>query len=476
MISKKKLVVILLIVIGFIIALVIMIIFKSSPYSRPITISYSGEALIDFQVKAVLNKDNFDYDHVDNNGHQIRFRDTDKATDLSFWREKWKEGNNQESIFWVKVPQIPDKGKIIYLYYKSPKYKSPKWDDASKMWDNIKHLNIFGGVFDYNASWGKNASHSREMQHRLGIAVTGLTALLKSNGNVNNHGEDLFDYGLAEDYNGGDAIGVAAGYTHVCVLKLDGNVDCYGNDDYGEAEDYNGGDAIGVAAGSRHTCILKSNGNVDCYGDNYEGQADDYNGGDAIGVAAGYFHTCVLKSNGNVDCWGKWWQFDEGPEDYFGGDAIGVAAGYRHICVLKLDGNVDCWGKNRYGQAEDYFRGDAIGVAVGENHTCVLRANGNVDCYGRNDYRDRYGESGRGQAEDYNDGDAIGVAAGYAYTCIFKANGNVDCYGKNDYGKAEDYNGGDVKNPFRKYALPEPATNIGNEKADLRLGFLEFFR
>jgi len=48
---------------------------------------------------------------------------------------------------------------------------------------------------------------------------------------------------------------------------------------------YIGGDAIGVGVSYRQhyewTCILKSNGNVHCYGNNNNGQAADYNGGDA---------------------------------------------------------------------------------------------------------------------------------------------------------------------------------------------------
>jgi hypothetical protein len=50
----------------------------------------------------------------------------------------------------------------------------------------------------------------------------------------------------------------------------------------GQANDYTGGDAIGVAAGGSHTCVLKSNGNVDCYGNNDPMvKSNDYTGGDA---------------------------------------------------------------------------------------------------------------------------------------------------------------------------------------------------
>jgi len=33
----------------------------------------------------------------------------------------------------------------------------------------------------------------------------------------------------------------------------------------------------GISADRAHTCVLKSDGNVDCYGNNDDGQANDYN-------------------------------------------------------------------------------------------------------------------------------------------------------------------------------------------------------
>jgi hypothetical protein len=73
----------------------------------------------------------------------------------------------------------------------------------------------------------------------------------------------------------GSCKGLSAGVGFTCVLKSNGNVDCYGRNDAGQAEDYTGGDAAGVAAGTYHTCVLKWDGNVDCYGLNDVGQAED---------------------------------------------------------------------------------------------------------------------------------------------------------------------------------------------------------
>jgi hypothetical protein len=120
------------------------------------------------------------------------------------------------------------------------------------------------------------------------------------------------------------------------------------------------GDAVGIAAGTYHTCVLKANGNVDCYGYNSSGQAADYLGGDAVGIATGGWTTCVLKANGNVDC--------SGSVDYTGGDAVGIAVGGYHTCVLKSNRNVDCYGSNDYGQAEDWQPAAGWSVPGGASH------------------------------------------------------------------------------------------------------------
>jgi len=288
----------------------------------------------------------------------------------------------------------------------------------------------------------KNAFSSEFGQCCAGLSLGRYhTCILKSNGNVDCWGSN--SSGNANDYTKGDAIGVSAGYLYTCIVKSNGNVECYGSDQYGETNDYLGGDAIGVATGQDHTCVLKSNGNVDCYGrndcgaNNNCGQSNDYNGGDAIGIAVGVWHTCILKSNGNVYCYG--YNGNGQAKSYYGGDAIGVVAGTIHTCVLKSNGNVHCFGSNSYGESNDYLGGDAIGVSAGYYHTCILKSNGNAECWGE-DWKDY------GCTNNYTGRDAVSVSTARDHTCILKSDGNVFCYGYNDGGKGKinNYTGGDA--------------------------------
>jgi hypothetical protein len=211
-----------------------------------------------------------------------------------------------------------------------------------------------------------------------------------------------------------------SGY-HTCVVKLNGNVDCWGTG--AGAADYLGGDAVQVSATGHRTCVRTGNGNVNCYGEGDSGENAPYTGGDAIDVATGYGMTCVVKRfTHNPYCWGY-----ETVDWYTSGDVatIEMLDHFGNACLGKLNGSMDCgFGILTAAQASK--------AAIGQNHYCILTA-GNVDCAFAEAWAEDYG-----QAADYSGGDAVDVSAGYYSTCILKSSGNVDCYGiaggRGDYG------------------------------------------
>ncbi|MBI2377684.1 MAG: hypothetical protein HYV07_27025 [Deltaproteobacteria bacterium] len=82
-----------------------------------------------------------------------------------------------------------------------------------------------------------------------------------------------------------DAAAIAVGNHHTCVLHENGAVSCFGSNDYGQLGNARLGqdspsptpvlgieDAIGIAAGSRHTCLLRRGGRVACFGLDSDGQ------------------------------------------------------------------------------------------------------------------------------------------------------------------------------------------------------------
>jgi len=86
-------------------------------YRRKITITeQSGSDLIDYQVLIELNNSNFNFEHAQTNGEDIRFTDANGNL-LDYWIEEW-DAVNEKAKVWVKVPSIPINGTIeIYCYY-----------------------------------------------------------------------------------------------------------------------------------------------------------------------------------------------------------------------------------------------------------------------------------------------------------------------------------------------------------------------
>ena len=95
-----------------------------------------------------------------------------------------------------------------------------------------------------------------------------------------------------------------------------------------------------VAAGGWHTCGLRVNGSVDCWGDNTHGQTDAPDGR-YTAVAAGWTHTCAVRAGDSVLCWGD---NTDGQTDAPPGRFTAVAAGGVHTCALAPDATITCWG------------------------------------------------------------------------------------------------------------------------------------
>lgn len=246
---------------------------------------------------------------------------------------------------------------------------------------------------------------------------------------------------------------IAAGAAHSCALMSDGSVACWGSTEEGrlgnlvvtsdvgfpqlilrEGNDPEFGkiglvvrDAVLLAVGNEHSCILNRAGTVECWGSNAYGQLGSSSEtpssaspvvvpglSNVTEIAAGDRHTCAVSS-GQVYCWGANEKLQlgrpAGDADYAPGlvsglrDVVSIAAGTAFACATTADGSLYCWGNNASGEliteqpntsAEPVLMPvqDPAQVSLGGGFACVLTQAAETRCWGTN----LYGQLGRGFA------------------------------------------------------------------------------
>lgn len=226
-----------------------------------------------------------------------------------------------------------------------------------------------------------------------------------------------------------DAVSSAAGLNHSLILKGDGTVWAWGNNDYGKLGDGTTSqrgvpvkvkdltNITRISAGSNHSLALKSDGTVWTWGKGDYGQLGNNTTTNnstpvqvssltnVIAIAGGGDYSLALKSDGTVWAWGSgaYGQMGNGgtqnvnrvPTQVSGlTDVIAIAAGVFHNLAVKKDGSVYAWG---YGYWNQLGTGNSsnqtypvkltnlvniIGVAAGEYNSYAFDADGKVFAWG----------------------------------------------------------------------------------------------
>ena len=229
------------------------------------------------------------------------------------------------------------------------------------------------------------------------------------------------------------AIGIAAGFSHACVLLDDKTVRCWGeNQLYQLGNDTSKIETMPVqvegipsvkeiSSGANHTCALTESGFVYCWGDNKFGQL----GKGAISIQGqqpsivlglknvtslqlGYNSSCALVKNEGFSCWG--WNLDGElattdrfnltiPEKISLPSIVESATALVAISIRKSKacgllntgkGNaILCWGNT---VSTDLFKLGGLSVSLGNGHGCLVQTTGSVVCWGWN----HKGQLGRG--------------------------------------------------------------------------------
>ena len=221
-----------------------------------------------------------------------------------------------------------------------------------------------------------------------------------------------------------DAIAVATGREHTCVIRRNLDLVCFGANDHGQCDMPGAArKALAVAAGDYHTAVVTVRGDLLCFGRNHRGQCS-LGGGvqDVIQVAANADRTAAVTIGGALHCFGCNFVGRVPPIGL--GFVAEVALSPTHTCVLTTTGVVRCFGANQYGQCVvPPSLPMACGIAVGDRHTCVLTNTGRVMCFGDNS---------RFQSEvpvGIFLSSAKQVVAGAYHTCVLDSDRELRCFG-----------------------------------------------
>ncbi len=171
---------------------------------------------------------------------------------------------------------------------------------------------------------------------------------LKTDGRIACWGGD--SYGQATPPSG-EFTQVACGHAFSCGLEPDGTVLCWGDEGgWGSGEgpapvalpgpfrEVAAGmyrcEEYGCTSGGRHVCALRTDGALDCWGENDNGQATPPSG-TFTQVVVGGDYGCALGEEGRVECWGL---IDLALEGGF----VQITLGQEDLCGLTAEGSASC--------------------------------------------------------------------------------------------------------------------------------------
>jgi alpha-tubulin suppressor-like RCC1 family protein len=174
---------------------------------------------------------------------------------------------------------------------------------------------------------------------------------------------------------GGPFVAVTAGYDHVCALRADGTVSCWG------ATPAPAGPRFAqIDASEDQTCGLTTDHELRCWGHSHGALPT----GTFVDVATGPVYSCALRSDGEAVCWGATTAPDGIPVQP--GPFVDLTASARGACGLRPDGTTTCWSPSNDVQAYRLNQPPAgvrfTKLVTGFVRACGISTAGELRCWG----------------------------------------------------------------------------------------------
>ena len=286
-----------------------------------------------------------------------------------------------------------------------------------------------------------------------------------------------------------DVVAISAGGLRTFVLKRDGTIWGWGNNDYGMLGDgsiygnktspvpvaTNLTGVTAIAGGGNHTLALKNDGTVWAWGTSDYGEVGNtspsnttpvlVNGvSNVIAISSGNYHSMALRDDGTVWVWGANMSGQLGlggamdakahptPTQVPGLTGVKqIAAGNDFSLAVRDDGTVWAWGSNTFGQLGDNTGGmrnsaaqisgltGVKSVVGGQGHALALKTDGTVWGWGANTFgatgSSNYNQPTYTPVQVNNLSNITAIAAGGWHSLASKSDGSVWAWGWNTYGQ-----------------------------------------
>ncbi len=258
------------------------------------------------------------------------------------------------------------------------------------------------------------------------------------------------------------------GERHVCAIKNDGHILCWGINNRLQASGwtpnfdqilegslnptalYNRTARVknlttdytfkSVSASRYHTCGIldgrntgQTDGTVICWGEIIQGQTSPPTGMTFSSISAGWFHTCGILDDqnqqpaGQVVCWG--FAGRDIPEELQDVPFNSISSSRYHTCGVRTDNEeLACWGTASTAVIPaDIAELQFIAVAASWYATCGITSDGLAKCWGPSRF-DQNVQQFR-VPTDYVETKFVAISVGLDHACATKENGKVICWG-----------------------------------------------
>ena len=179
---------------------------------------------------------------------------------------------------------------------------------------------------------------------------------------------------------GCDIKSISSGDAGVCVLRNDGVVSCWGDDDLSRSlAQVPAGLYTQVSVGAYHACGIRQDGTAACWGDDDYQPAPEALTGPFRQLSVGSAGACGVRTDGTAVCLSS--SATEPVTTLADGIFLDVHVSHGHVCGRREDRTVECWFGNGDGETTAPA-GTFAQISVGPRATCGLRDDGHIECWG----------------------------------------------------------------------------------------------